>query len=131
MADEVSLIGVYDADGTLTGEVRYWVGARFGRAHCSLCDITHGLFRAKPEWRSCVASLPVRFETFHRDDAPRDVLERFGDSLPVVVARRGSELHVVLNDEQLEAVHGDVAAFLSALDASCRQLGIELSEPAT
>jgi hypothetical protein len=51
--------------------------------------------------------------------------------LPVVVARRGSELHVVLNDEQLEAVHGDVAAFVSALDASCRQLGIELSEPAT
>ena len=28
------LIGVYDADGTLIGEVRYRIGARLGRTHC-------------------------------------------------------------------------------------------------
>ena len=35
------LIGVYDADATLWGEVSYWVGARLGQRHCSLCDIMH------------------------------------------------------------------------------------------
>jgi hypothetical protein len=34
------LVGVYNADGTLLGEVRYFVAARLGRAHCPLCDIT-------------------------------------------------------------------------------------------
>jgi hypothetical protein len=33
------LIGVYAADGTVTGELAYFVGARLGRAHCALCDI--------------------------------------------------------------------------------------------
>ncbi len=42
----VRLIGVYDADGTLRGELGYWVGARLGRRHCSLCDITHALRRS-------------------------------------------------------------------------------------
>lgn len=37
------LVGVYDADGTVLGELSYFVKARLGRAHCSLCDITHGV----------------------------------------------------------------------------------------
>ena len=41
----VRLIGVYDANGTLSGELAYWIGARLGRRHCSLCDITHGSVR--------------------------------------------------------------------------------------
>jgi hypothetical protein len=41
------LVGVYDADGTLRGEVGYWVGARLGRAHCALCDITHSPIRER------------------------------------------------------------------------------------
>ena len=44
-------IGVYDADGTIVGEVSYWIGARLGRTHCSLCELTHGLFTVKREWR--------------------------------------------------------------------------------
>ncbi|GDX28913.1 hypothetical protein LBMAG13_13430 [Actinomycetes bacterium] len=28
------LIGVYDADATLWGEISYWVGARLGVRHC-------------------------------------------------------------------------------------------------
>jgi hypothetical protein len=41
----VRLVGVYDADGTPRGEIAYWVGARLGRTHCALCDITHGPWR--------------------------------------------------------------------------------------
>ena len=52
MPDAVrELIGVYDADGTLLGEARYWIGARLGRTHCSLCEITHGLFTERADWR--------------------------------------------------------------------------------
>ena len=43
------LVGVYDADGTPWGEVAYWVGARLGRRHCSLCEITHGASFTAPE----------------------------------------------------------------------------------
>ena len=63
MSDDAlrSIVGVYDADGTVTGELRYWFGARVGTAHCALCDISHGTFRAKSAWRDLVASARVTF----------------------------------------------------------------------
>ena len=62
----VRLVGVYDADATFRGELSYWVGARLGRRHCALCDITHGTVRERPEWAACRTGLPIPFDTFHR-----------------------------------------------------------------
>jgi len=85
------LIGVYDADATLLGEVAYWIGARFGVRHCSLCDITHSLFREKPQWRECQSRLEndlhVEIETFHRNDQPDDVRACIDGKYPAVVMR--------------------------------------------
>lgn len=127
MTGDLSLIGVYDADGSLAGEVRYWLGARVGRAHCSLCDITHGLFREKSEWRDCRETLGVSFTTFHRDDAPIDVLTAADHRLPVVVVRTPNELTVLLGPDDLEGLGGDVERFHSALVAACARRGIELT----
>lgn len=126
-AGSVSLIGVYDADGSFAGEIRYWVGARLGRTRCSLCEITHGLFREKSEWRDCRDSLNVEFSTFHRDDAPGDVLEACKHQLPVVVARRGDDLLVVMGPQELESLGGDVARFEAELKQSCAAKGIILN----
>jgi len=85
------LIGVYDADATLWGEMSYWIGARFGVRHCSLCDITHSLFREKSQWRECQSKLEhdlhVEFETFHRNDQPDDVRACIDGKYPAVVMR--------------------------------------------
>ena len=85
------LIGVYDADATLWGEMSYWIGARFGVRHCSLCDITHSLFREKSQWRECQSKLEndlrVEFETFHRNDQPDDVRACIDGNYPAVVMR--------------------------------------------
>ena len=85
------LIGVYDADATLWGEMSYWVGARFGVRHCSLCDITHSLFREKSQWRQCQSKLEhdlhIEFETFHRNDQPDDVRACIDGDYPAVVMR--------------------------------------------
>ena len=85
------LIGVYDADATLVGELSYWIGARFGARHCSLCDITYSLFRKKSQWRECQSRLEsdlhVEFETFHRNDQPEDVRTCIDGKYPAVVMR--------------------------------------------
>lgn len=105
------LIGVYDADSTLIGEVSYWIGARLGRTHCSLCELTHGLFAQKAEWKTCSLSLAVPFVTYHRNDAPADVIECAADSYPVVIARSGDTLSVILDRRQLESFDGDTVRF--------------------
>jgi hypothetical protein len=120
------LIGVYDADGTLRGELGYWIAARFGRAHCALCDITHGSVRQKPEWRDCVATFPVPFDTFHRDDQPDDVRAATGDRTPVVVAETAMGLVVLLSGVALDACAGSIEAFSAALERSVTEHGLTL-----
>lgn len=107
----IELIGVYDADSTLRGEISYWMGARIGRTHCSLCELTHGLFTKKNEWKECSQNLVVPFLTFHRNDAPVDVLEAAKGNFPVVLMRSPEQVEVVLNNEQLEQFNKSTSQF--------------------
>lgn len=110
-------VGVYDADATLLGEVSYWIGARLGTRHCSLCELTHGLFTVRNEWKECRRSLSVPVVTHHRNDAPTDVLEAASGVFPVVLARTPGLLTVVLSPDDLEAFGGDTALFAARLEA--------------
>ncbi|MFZ4515952.1 MAG: hypothetical protein ACOYN3_06540 [Acidimicrobiia bacterium] len=117
------LIGVYDADSTFRGEVIYWIGARLGRQHCALCDITHGVFRERSDWQACRAELPVPFDTYHRNDMPSAVRE-LGLVLPAVVAETNAGLAVVLDAEALTACGGDPQALVDAIQSQLIALGI-------
>lgn len=107
MTTIVRLIGVYDAQGTLRGEVAYWIGARLGRRHCSLCEVTHGLFTEKNEWRSCRDGLPVPFDTYHRDDQPPQIRVISENRAPVVVAETTTGHVVLLDGQRIEEADGD------------------------
>jgi hypothetical protein len=124
------LIGVYDADGSVVGEIRYWVGARLGRSHCALCEITHGPFRERSKWRELCDALPVDFTTFHRDEAPADVIEACGANFPAVCARVESKMVVLLCGVALDALGGDIDRLGAAIADRCAELGLVLdSEP--
>jgi hypothetical protein len=113
------LVGVYDADGTLRGEVAYWVGARLGRAHCALCDITHGTFRRRSDWDRCAAGLPVPFATHHRDEVDDLVAP------PPYVAAETDDGPVVLVDrEDLEGLAASPEALMAAIEAAATAHGL-------
>lgn len=117
------VVGVYDADHTLLGEAAYWVGARLGRRHCALCDITHGLFTAKREWTDCRSQLPYVFDTYHRDDQPGEVRAALMGRAPAVAAEMDDGSVVpLLHGDELEACEGDVQRLLAAVDAALARL---------
>ncbi|MBU6314955.1 MAG: hypothetical protein KGR47_00480 [Acidobacteria bacterium] len=117
------VVGVYDADHTLLGEAAYWVGARLGRRHCALCDITHGLFTAKREWTDCRSRLPYVFDTYHRDDQPGEVRAALMGRAPAVAAEMDDGSVVpLLHGDELEACEGDVQRLLAAVDAALARL---------
>lgn len=118
------LAGVYDADHTLRGELSYFVNAKLGRAHCALCDITHGTFREKGDWRRCQAELPVPFETFHRDDQPDAVRRAADGAAPIVVAETDEGWIPILDAAALEACAGDVDAMQQAIEAALQAKGL-------
>lgn len=118
------LIGVYDADGTVRGELAYWVGARLGRRHCSLCDITHGSVRERAEWKTCRSSLPVRFDTFHRDDQPDAVRAAAGGRAPVVLADTDDGIALLIGPDELDGYGGSVDRLVEGIDAAMERLGL-------
>jgi hypothetical protein len=118
------LVGVYDADHTIRGEVAYWIGARLGRRHCSLCDITHGSVRVRPEWQACRRGMPVPFDTFHRDDQPEAVREAAAGRAPVVVAETSSGHKVLLVASDLEACKGSIDRLVAAIESAVVQRGL-------
>ena len=114
-----SLIGIYDADGTFVGEIAYWLGARLGRRHCALCDITHGLFSEKAEWRECRTELETPIELVHRDEMTPEMREASEGRLPcVLVEKEDGSFEIGLGPEDLERYEGNpktLAASLSRL----------------
>ena len=119
------LIGVYNADGTMRGELAYWVGARLGSAHCGLCDITHGSVRERPDWKACRTGLPVPFDTYHRDDQPGLVKQFIGERLPAVMAETDEGLVLLLGPDDLDRCAGSVEHLADALTSAATRLDLD------
>lgn len=112
--DEV--LGVYDADGGLAGELAYVAGKLLGRTHCSLCDITHSPVRRKRTWDAAVAGSPVPVRLAHRNELATDEREALaGSRLPAVLGRSADGWRVLLDAASLDAMDGSVTAFWAAL----------------
>jgi hypothetical protein len=118
------IVGVYAADGSLRGEVSYWIGARLGRAHCALCDITHGTFREKSAWRACRESVPVPVTMYHRDDQPAAVRAATRDVDPVIVAETDSGVVVLLGPDALAACSGAPEVLVDAISDAVDRAGL-------
>jgi len=128
---EGRLIGVCNADGTVIGELAYFVGSHFGRKHCSLCDIAHGQLCQNSEWQACRTELPLLFDTFHRNDQPDEVRSATENTAPVVVAQTDLNLVVPLGPDALSGCDSSVAELMTAVDAAVIHAGLRCHLPIT
>lgn len=111
-------VGVYHAEGTVRGELSYWFGKRLGNAHCGLCDITHGTFRERADWRSCRDELPAPFDTYHLDDQPDEVRGLTAGRTPTVLAETTTGWVVLAGPEDLDTCAASPEALVERLRAA-------------
>jgi hypothetical protein len=106
----VKFVGVYDADGTTVGEVKYMVRKLFGTSSCALCDLTHGTkLKGRDDYKACAASLPVPIELFHRNDQPETIRTHTNGKLPCIIAvHQDGSFTMAVEREALEACNKDV-----------------------
>ena len=96
------LTGVYHADGSILGELKYVAGTLVGRAHCPLCDITHGRVREKARWRAERERLPVPFTAVHLDErSPAEAAASDGRT-PCVLAHTDAGIELLLREGGFE-----------------------------
>ena len=114
----VRLVGVYNADATIAGELRYVAGRFLGSSHCALCNLTHGRLRRRADFDARAAVLPVALELFHRNDQPDELRALTDGRLPCIVGIRASGGRaVVVMDEQLKECSGDVDRLVALLES--------------
>ena len=118
----VSLIGVYNADGGLKGELNYFFGHLIGIAECTLCDVTHSPIRKKPQWNQMVSSLAkdygLGFDLVHKNERSEKVsLSTSGREPCVLAVYEDGNMTMLLDSVDLKAVKGDVSKFEKILRA--------------
>ncbi len=120
------VIGVYDADGSLRGEVAYALRKVSGTAHCALCDITHAGLRRRPGFDEMRERLGVPLTLLHRDERPPDVLAVTGDRTPVVVVRTDGGLEPLLDAADLARCGPSPEALFQAIDLAMAAAGLRV-----
>ena len=115
MVRRVQLVGIYDADGGLAGELRYALGKLRGRSKCALCDITHGWNpMGSRQWKQACAASPLELELVHRNEATAAQLAAAAQ-LPAIVAHDGERWSEALSTADIAACAGSPELLLERL----------------
>ena len=111
------IVGIYNADGGLRGELRYALGLMSGGSHCSLCDITHGWNpTGSRRWKQACAASPVELVLVHRDEATAGQIAAASE-LPSIVAHDGDGWCELFASADIAACDGSPQLLLERLAA--------------
>ncbi len=103
------LIGIYDADGGIFGEIKYFTSKIFTNNHCSLCDITHG--KAKSEWEKCERQLPIAIDFIHLNERNEAIKKYTNGATPCVIGKTAAGYVTIVSKKELSGCMGNVKKF--------------------
>ena len=112
----IELICVYDADGSLLGELNYLYKKTFRNFTCSMCDITHNFITTKKKWKIGVQNCKYDISTYHLDDQPTLIKETTLNNTPCVVKVEDGLSSILISNDELETLDGSVDSFFSLID---------------
>ena len=113
---EIELICVYDADGSLLGELNYLWKKAFHSFTCSMCDITHNFITTKKKWKIKVQNCKYDISTYHLNDQPTLIKETTLNNTPCVVKVESGSSSILISNDELKTIDGNVDSFFSLID---------------
>ncbi len=84
---------------------------------CDLCQLTHGYFSERTEWREFIGKQKIECRFLHRDEFFRVFPER-SDTLPAVFIQQEDRLDVCIGAERLHQ-YDSLDKLISALKENC------------
>jgi hypothetical protein len=79
---------IYDADGGLWNEIKYWYkkNIKKERSACELCDISHSKYFVRLEWLQFIRELKREYKVrvLHRNEIPKNIQDK-NYALPCVI----------------------------------------------
>lgn len=123
-SNEPKIYFIYNASGTIAGELNYLYGKYFQDEHCELCDITHGTVSAKPEWKAWISAFKCENYVLHTNEAEEMDVDYSRFELPVVLVDRGIGLEELVTKEEMADSGKGVEAFGALFYRKLDQFGL-------
>ena len=91
---------IYDADGGLLNEIKYWINKNLlnETSACELCDISHSKFFVRFEWLKFIKELKNHYQVkvLHRNELPKNIQDK-NYQFPCVIGETENELIEILS----------------------------------
>ena len=111
------VFGIYNADGSFFGELRYSLSKVIGKGSCSLCDLTHGWNPfGKRQWKNGCKFSELDIQLIHRDEASESQLRAAG-GLPSFITESEEGWIKILNADQIKELKGQPAELILRLES--------------
>ena len=91
---------IYDADGGLRNEIKYWINKNLlnKKSSCELCDISHSKFFVRFEWLTFIKELKNHYQVkvLHRNELPQNIQDK-NYQFPCVIGETENELIEIMS----------------------------------
>ena len=104
---------IYNANGSLSGEIAYFFKKYFYGLKCSMCDITHNIISEKKAWKEKVNQTKFNLKTVHLDEQKNDLYKFSEGNAPCVVGESEKGFKLIFSNSDLDSFNGDVELFSS------------------
>ena len=122
MTSSISLFAIYDADGSVFGELKYALGKCVGKGGCALCDLSHGWSPfGKKSWRQRTG-VTANLTWLHRNELPETLRFLSLEQLPCIAAEVESGIEILIDRGGLQGCNGNYAVFEHLLEQKLRAL---------
>ena len=110
---KATLIGVYNADGGVLGELSYALGHLTGVRSCSLCDITHSPIKMKDAFKALQRELleqhSIAVKMIHRNERnERETKASAGREPCLLLEHADQSISMFLDSAELKTFDGSV-----------------------
>ena len=109
---EFQIYGIYNANGGIVGELKYFIGKITKSQHCELCDITNNLLLPKKLWKQFIDELSVPFTLLHLNEQPSDMAAYTAGKAPCIISKTNNQFSMMLDREELGKCEGNVLRFI-------------------
>lgn len=110
------IVGIYNADGSIGGELSYALAKLARRGSCELCDVTHGWNPlGKRSWKAAVDQSDLNLTLIHRDEALPEQLAAAGQ-LPAVVMSSDEGWRVIMTNSEFAEFKSDPGALIDEIE---------------
>jgi len=114
--ENFGIVGIYDAEDGLTGELKYLAGKLFSNKKCDLCDVTHGWNPfGKRKWKKALEKESLSISLIHRNQAS-DLHKKVAGSLPAIICNKSGKWECILNSSELKRLKNNPEEIIEILN---------------